>query len=719
MAGLAKFIEDVRRRRVLSNAALYIVAAWVAIQVADVAIDAGIIRWALRDIFVAAFLGFPVALIVSWFYDITRRGIVRTPPASTDASFDESLHQRDYVLFLLLTVVWVAGVYYIHTPAPVDKSIAILPFENLGNDPNNAIFADGMRVDLQTQLQNLHDLKIIARESTDRIDQGTSLPEMGLRLGAAYILKGSVERVLDKVRISVSLIDAESEGRTWSSSFDRDLTASNWFDIRDEISGAVTEELRAVLSPAERQRLLAVPTDNWPAHQAYLRGTQRKAKRTVGSLKEAIGYFEQAIELDPKHALAYVGLADSHYLHALYARTGDGELSGNMEAAIARALELNDQSGEAHTSLANLQRLAGDPAAAEKSFKRALELNPNYATAHQWYGSFLVSTGRSEEGLTQKRMAQVLSPLSAIISHDVAMTLEGLGRDDEAIAQWLAVIEMDPAFPNPYEGIGRLYWEALARLDEAVVWNRKSVALDPEQASAPTWLAMIYLDLGDPDRAEFWFRRSLELAPNPYWLNASSEILHYYRGEAAEAVKYGHEVLKMDPGSVYTLAQLRNQDLKAGRHAEARARYERAYPELLQDAEPNVDDSNTNAAVDLALVLAGTGEQKRADMLLDRTLAFLRASREKPDDHEILDVLIYALQDKDDKAIAALTYIIDKGWRAQSWFYLERDPNLDSIRDEPVFQATLKEFKAGMAAQLERVRAMDADGELEPIPDID
>ena len=390
-----------------------------------------------------------------------------------------------------------------------------------------------------------------------------------------------------------------------------------------------------------------------------------------------------------------------------------------MEAAIAKALELNDQSGEAYTSLANLQRLGGDPAAAEKSFKRALELNPNYATAHQWYGSFLASTGRREEGLAQKRMAQVLSPLSAIISHDVAMTLENLGRDDEAIAQWLAVIEMDPAFPNPYEGIGRLYWEAIARLDEAVVWNRKSVALDPEQASAPTRLAMIYLDLGDPDRAEFWFRRSLELAPNPYWLNASGEILHYYRGEVAAAAKYGHEVLKMDPGSVYTLAQLRNQDLKAGRYAEARARYEQAYPELLQEAEPTIDDINSTPAIDLALVLAGTGEQERADMLLDRTLAFLRASREKPDDYEILDVLIYALRDEKDEALAALRYIIDQGWRVQSWFYLERDPNLASIRDEPEFQVLLKEFQAGMAVQLERVRAMDANGELEPVPEID
>ena len=283
MAGLAKFIEDVRRRRVLPNAALYIVAAWVAIQVADLAIDAGVIRWALRDVFAAAFLGFPVALIASWFYDITRHGIVKTPPAGADSSFGKSLHKRDYLLFVVLVAVWAAGVFYIHTPAPVDKSIAILPFENLGNDPNNAIFADGMRIDLHTQLQNIHNLKIIERESTNRIDNDMSLPEMGLKLGAAYIMKGSVERVLDRVRINVILIDAQKVGQTWSTSLDRELTASNWFDIRDEISDVVTDKLQAVLSPAEQQRLVAVPTDNWPAHQAYLRGhaTQGETHRRI------------------------------------------------------------------------------------------------------------------------------------------------------------------------------------------------------------------------------------------------------------------------------------------------------------------------------------------------------------------------------------------------------------------------------------------------------
>ena len=169
----------------------------------------------------------------------------------------------------------------------------------LSSGETNAMFAFGIRVDLQTQLQNLEDLKIVARESSDRVDSDLSAGEIGLRLGAAYIMKGSVERVLDRVRISVSLIDAQKDVQAWAGSYDRELTASNWFDIRNEISGVITKTLQATLSPAEESRMVSVPTENIEALQAYFRAKQRMAKRTVETLAEAIGYFQQAIDLDP------------------------------------------------------------------------------------------------------------------------------------------------------------------------------------------------------------------------------------------------------------------------------------------------------------------------------------------------------------------------------------------------------------------------------------
>jgi len=312
----------------------------------------------------------------------------------------------------------------------------------------------------------------------------------------------------------------------------------------------------------------------------------------------------------------------------------------------------------------------------------------------------------------------VLSPYSAIINHDIGLTLEILGRFDEALAQYRIVIEIDPAFPNPYEGNARIYWQVLGQLDEAVVWFRKSAALDPAQASGPIMLAMIYLDLGDSAQAEFWFNRVLELAPGPYWPIAANEILNLYRGEEAKAFDSGRELLTIDSGSIYTLAHLRNDDLQAGRYLEARARYEHGHPALLQEDEPTIDGDNYVPAIDLALVLTKTGEQERADLLLDRTLTFLPSPRRQGDGYRISDALIYAQRGKIRAVLAALRQAIDQGWRESWWFYFDYDLNLDSIRDEPEFQTMVEEIKADMAAQLERVRAMEASGELEPIPDI-
>jgi tetratricopeptide (TPR) repeat protein len=719
LGGIGKFIKDVRRRRVLSNAALYIVAAWVAIQVADLAIDAGVIRLPLRNVFVAAFLGFPVALILSWFYDITRRGIVRTPPVGADTSFDESLHKRDYLLIASLAAVWAVATVYVHAPAPVDKSIAILPFENRGHDPQGADLAFGVRLDLHTQLEKLQDIKIIAQASAETIDQDLPVPDLARKLGVAFIMKGTVERILDRVRVSVSLIDAESE-QAWSFVYDRKLDVVSLFDIRDDIARQITGNLQAELSPQELQRIQTRPTENFDAYQAYLLGKQRMARRTTGALVEAIDYFQKAVDLDPEFALAYVGLADSYYLHMLYASLPRDEAYSKMKSAADKALALDDQLGEAYATLGVFENMKNDDAvASEAAFERALELNPNYAPAHQWYGTSLIRFGRFEEGLDHKRKSLELDPLSAIVNTSLGWSLVTFGHFDEALARYKTAIESDPASPGAYERIGDIYRYVYGRFDEAVVWQSKGIALDPSEPMGYLFLGFIYLDLGDPNQAEHWFRRMQEVAPPGFPLSTMvMEPLYMQSGKETEALNAARKVMTIEPGAQYTLAHLRNHDLQAGRYAEARARYERAYPELLQETEPTIDFDNYEAAIDLALVLIKTGEQEQADLLLDRSLAFIKTiPRLGAGGHGIHDVLIYALQGKSETALATLRQAIDEGWRTSWWFYLEHDQNLESIRNEPEYQAMLEEIKADMAAQLERVRVMEANGELEPIPD--
>jgi tetratricopeptide (TPR) repeat protein len=234
------------------------------------------------------------------------------------------------------------------------------------------------------------------------------------------------------------------------------------------------------------------------------------------------------------------------------------------------------------------------------------------------------------------------------------------------------------------------------------------------------FLGQIFLDLGDAAQAEHWFERARELVPpGSPWSEMFMEPLFMYRREEAKALDIARSTMAFCRICVFTLAHLRNHDLRTGHYDDARARYARAFPDLLIAGEPTVNEGNLEPAIDLASVLIKTGEQERADLLLDRALMILPTiPRLGMDGYGISDVRIYALQGNTEAALASLRQAIDQGWRGTWWFYLGHDISLESIRDEPEYQSMVEEIESDMAAQLERVRAMEANGELEPIPDI-
>jgi tetratricopeptide (TPR) repeat protein len=223
------------------------------------------------------------------------------------------------------------------------------------------------------------------------------------------------------------------------------------------------------------------------------------------------------------------------------------------------------------------------------------------------------------------------------------------------------------------------------------------------------------LELGDFDRAESWIERSLELGPESFWPNFVMCLLHLYRGDEAAALDYGRRAFALNP--LFMPILLRDHELRAGRYPEARALYEKSYPELLTEGEPTVDGSNWFAAIGLALVLSRAGEQERADLLLNRSFQHIQTlPRLGSDGYGIADVQIYALRGDKQKALSALRQAIDEGWRGFWRYSLEHDSNLESVRDEPEFQAMVKEIEVDMAAQLARVREMERRGELTAIP---
>jgi tetratricopeptide (TPR) repeat protein len=300
------------------------------------------------------------------------------------------------------------------------------------------------------------------------------------------------------------------------------------------------------------------------------------------------------------------------------------------------------------------------------------------------------------------------------------MDLASLGRFDEALARYQRAIEIDPGYAQSYTLIGGHYWSVLGQLDEAVVWFTKSIPFDPGNPRSSAELGWLFLDLGDPGKAEYWIERSFELGPESFFPNDAMQTLHLYLGDEATALDYARKSYASFSQYPSAWAALKNDALRAGRYSEARGLYEKSFPELLNEGDPKVDTTpRSMAAIDLALVLSKTGEQERADLLLDSSLQYIQTLPGLDwTGYGIADVQIYALRGEKQKALSALRRAIDEGWRTLWWYYLKYDPTLESLHDEPEFQAMVEEIEADMAAQLARVREMERNGELEPIPEL-
>jgi TolB-like protein/Tfp pilus assembly protein PilF len=417
-----------------------------------------------------------------------------------------------------------------------EKSIAVLPFDNLSDDKSNAYFAEGIQDEILTRLAKVADLKVIARTSTQKFKSAPAdLPDIAKQLGVANILEGSVQKSGDQVRVNVQLINAMTEAHLWADTYDRKLT--DIFGVESEIAKRIADTLQAKLSSAANHLLASRPTENPEAHELYLKGRYFWNRRTGENLQKAADYFQQAIEKDASYALAYSGLADCHVLLPLYPGLGSNprdELPKALEAA-RKAVELDDTLAEAHTSLA--RALASDLqlSAAMSEFNRAIELNPNYATAHQWFGECLLSQGHVDEALAELKRAQELDPLSLIINSVLGFALDAAGKGDEAIAQLRKTIEIDPNFDKAHALLGNVL-EHRGRLEEAVAEYEKSNALQVEAFNLAQ-LARAYFLVGRKPEAQLLWNKLKSLSERQYVPAYAMAIVQLTFGNKDEAIR--------------------------------------------------------------------------------------------------------------------------------------------------------------------------------------
>ena len=424
--------------------------------------------------------------------------------------------------------------------APV-RSIAVLPLQNLSGDPGQEYFSDGMTDALISDLAQIRALRVISRTSIMRYKGSTrSLPDIARELGVDAVVEGSVVRSGDNVRVSAQLIHAATDAHLWARSYERRL--SDVLRLQGDVAGAIADEIRIQVSPTERARLTAARSVNPAAHEAYLLGRHFWNTRTEDGLARSIEYFQKAIDTDPGYALAYVGLADSYAILAGYGPVPPHEVMPKAKAAALKALELDADNAEAHTSLAYALTIYDfDWARGEQEFKRAIALNPGYATAHHWYGHHLMFVGRFEEAVAEMRRARELDPLSPIITTEVGYPRFFARQYDQAIAEYRRALELNPTFFRAHWLLGqayeqkRMYPEALAALERAVELSTGNLVMTAALAHAqalagmraeaeavvdrlarvsresyfsPYFLAEVHLALGNTEAALDWLDKA-------------------------------------------------------------------------------------------------------------------------------------------------------------------------------------------------------------------
>jgi len=739
-------IAELKRRNVFRVGAAYTVVAWLLVEVASVVLPTfKTPEWVMQAFTFLVVLGFPLALIFAWAFELTPDGIKREGEVDRAESITHLAGRKlDFAIIglLVLAVVFLVVDNYVlkadvkpaerasegvpeGEPVAHSGSIAVLPFANRSAQEEDAFFVDGMHDDILTHLAKIRSLKVISRTSVmEYRDTNKNLKTIGRELGAATLLEGGIQRAGNQVRINVQLIDAETDEHLWADIYDRELTAANIFSIQTEIATAIADALRAALSPEEERRLATVPTDDLAAYEAYLLGKQRLEERRSDAYAAAIEHFQDAIERDSEFSLAYVGLSEAYNLQAFYTDVPREETLEKSRVAAAKALSLNDQLGEAHTMLAAYKQDTYDYAGAEAAFKRAIALSPNYARAYHWYGWMLRHVlGRPDEALALHERAVELDPRSGILLNNLAGDLVALGRFDEA-SEWVALaIERDPDYAEGEESIGHHNWMISGQLDEAVLHYAKAVSLDPNGLFFFSSLGLVYLDLGGVAEAKYWTQRLLDLGPNTFVSNDGMALMQLALGDESAAVEFARKAIDLAPAYLQPFLNstrlLRDHELRAGRVFEVRALYEKRHPELLSRKDPTVSRANYEAAIGLAMIASHTGEAAYADLLLQRSLEILQqVPRLGGFGYGVADAQIYALRGEKEKALAALRRAIDERWRELWWYYLEHDLALEPLNGEPEYQAMIAEIRAEMAQQLARVREMERNGELTAISEV-
>jgi serine/threonine-protein kinase len=410
-------------------------------------------------------------------------------------------------------------------------SLAVLPMENLSTEQETEYLSDGITESIINNLSRIPKLRVMARSTVFRYKgRGPIDPqEVGYELGVRAVLAGRVLHRGDSLVIKVELVDTTDGSHIWGASFNKQM--SDLFSIEAEISHEISDALKLRLTSAQKKGLARRHTENAQAYQLYLKGRYHWNKRTEDGIKKSIEYFEQAIALDPKYALAYAGLADAYNLMASYSAKPLATPFLRAKATALKALSLDDGLAEAHAALAAVKLWREfDLDGGERGFRKAIELNPSYATAHLWLSLYLAAIDRMDEALSEIRLAHQLDPLSRVINLNLARVFYFARQFDESIDQCRKTIEMYPEYLIPHRRLGIAYGEK-GMFEEAEAEFKKALSIAENDSETMSAMSYAYAASGRLDDARMVCERVKELAKEVYVSPYSLARMHVGLGE--------------------------------------------------------------------------------------------------------------------------------------------------------------------------------------------
>lgn len=667
---LKQFWQELLRRRVARVAIIYTAAAWILIQVADVMLEAFELDPFLKYVIATLVAGLPLALVLSWMFDITPEGIQRTP----------AMDEADGEI----------------------PSIAVLPFENFSQDPGNEYFSDGLAEEIRAQLARVPGLRVAARTSSFAFKgKHQDARDIGRLLDVRLLLEGGVRKHEDKVRISAQLVDARRGYQVWSATYDRKL--EDVFQIQSDISRSILEAVHVKLLQHHATRQ---PTESFEAYNLYLLGRHHFHRRTESALGRAVDYFKKAIAIDENFALAYSGLADAWSLLStgFYGNRTAEQAAAEAVPAAERAMQLDPSSVEAHASLGLIRHTQGDYEGAVRSFERAILIDPEYLLAHVWLGMTLITQGRYSEARMRNAEALRLDPLSPIVNANAGFDALRFGDDREAEARFSAAIELDPGFPVPYSGMGRLH-SRRGNLDEALTWINRAVERAPTRAFYLGRKGFLYLQLGQIERAEEWLDAALQHSTDPRFISDALlglAITMEDRDHLAEVARGDFDShparfspaqrgfaawASGDPELALNLYEQHCPDHDALILAMINDDWLWRFPHSLNRAHLRLVHGCSDARADVESLL-GKLDDALEGALLYAEIHYWKAAA-------------FAVLGRDVDALAELSRAIDEGWR-NNW-YATHDPNLQSIRGHEEFARLARRVEKALAGHRERL----------------